>query len=179
MKIIKTNFKDSFLFKPKIFNDKRGYLYESYRVKEILKIIGKKNNFVQENFTFSKKGVIRGLHFQKKKPQGKLVQVTNGRIYDVIVDLRINSKSFGNWQGFYLDGLTHEMLWVPPGFAHGFMVLSKEAFVNYKCTEYYHPAQQETLSWCDKSLSILWPKIKKLIISKKDMNGKKLTEVKL
>ena len=179
MKVIKTIFRDSYIFEPSIFRDKRGFFYESYRVKEISKYIGKKNKFVQENFSISKKGVLRGLHFQKKKPQGKLIYVLKGKIFDVIVDLRKKSSTYGVMQSFNLDDKKHRMLWVPPGFAHGFLAMSNNTYVCYKCTEYYYPNDQRTLIWNDKDLKIKWPGNIKYIISKKDLDGKKIKFLKL
>ena len=129
-------------------------------------------------YLIQKKNVLRGLHFQKKFPQGKLVKVVKGEIFDVIVDLRKNKKSFGKCLSFRLSDKNHNQLWVPPGFAHGFCVLSKEAKVEYKCTEFYKPKDEYTLKWNDSELEINWP-IKKPIVSKKDSLGLTLEEIKI
>jgi dTDP-4-dehydrorhamnose 3,5-epimerase len=177
MQIIKTKINGPLIIVPSIFKDTRGFFLEKYNYKSFFKI-GIKHNFVQDNLSYSKKNVLRGLHFQKKFPQGKLVKVVKGEIFDVIVDLRKNKKSFGKYLSFRLSDKNHNQLWVPPGFAHGFCVLSKEAKVEYKCTEFYKPKDEYTLKWNDSVLEINWP-IKKPIVSKKDSLGLTLEEIKI
>mgnify|MGYP006077579397 FL=1 len=177
MQIIKTKIIGPLIIVPSIFKDTRGFFFEKYNYKSFFKI-GIKYNFVQDNLSYSKKNVLRGLHFQKKFPQGKLVKVVKGEIFDVIVDLRKNKKSFGKYLSFRLSDKNQNQLWVPPGFAHGFCVLSKEAKVEYKCTEFYKPKDEYTLKWNDNELGINWP-IKKPIVSEKDSLGLTLEKIKI
>ena len=170
MKIKKTSFKDCFLIEKKIFKDQRGFFFEIFKKNEFNEILKKKFNFVQDNLSYSYKGVLRGLHYQKNKPQGKLVRVVCGSIYDVVVDIRKNSPTFGKWEGFNLNSSNNLQIWVPPGFAHGFLSLSNKTIIEYKCTEYYNPNSECGILWNDDYLNIKWPinKIGKLIVSKKD-----------
>lgn len=138
--------------------------------KKFNEIISSDITFIQDNHSHSKKNVLRGLHFQSKHPQGKLVRVVNGSVFDVVVDIRKNSKTFGKWYGIEISGDNLRMLWVPPGLAHGFCVLSDEVDFLYKCTEKYYPQFEETLNWNDKDLNIKWP-VKNPIISCKDNKG--------
>ena len=154
---IKTNFDGLFILKPKIFFDKRGYFYEAYNNKKISNLLNIKNEFVQDNISFSKKGILRGLHFQSKKPQAKLVSVIKGEIFDVVVDLRKGSKTFGNWDSFKINERDYLQIFIPEGFAHGFLTLSKEALIIYKTSDYYDPNNEFTLCWNDKELNIKWP----------------------
>lgn len=153
----------------KAFEDARGIFFEKYN-KSFFYSLGIKFEFVQDNISISKKNVLRGLHFQKKYQQGKLIRVCKGKIFDVAVDLRRKEKTFGKVSTFILSENISNLLWVPPGFAHGFCVLSKSAIVEYKCTNFYNPKDQFTLIWNDKYLNIKWP-IKKPIISNKDKFG--------
>lgn len=140
---------------PKIFGDSRGYFLETYNEKDFF-ASGYTMKFVQDNQSKSSKGVIRGLHFQKHYPQGKLVRCLDGLVYDVAVDLRNSSPTFGQFHGVYLDGEKQNMFYVPPGFAHGFMVLSDTAVFTYKCTEFYHPEDEGSILWNDLSVNIPW-----------------------
>jgi dTDP-4-dehydrorhamnose 3,5-epimerase len=153
----------------KKFKDDRGIFFEKYN-KNLFYSLGIKFNFVQDNISISKKNVIRGLHFQKKYKQGKLVSVSKGKIFDVVVDLRRSKSTFGKVSTFILSDKDQNLLWVPPGFAHGFCAMSKSAIVEYKCTDFYSPKNQFTLLWNDKFLNIKWP-TKKPIISNKDKFG--------
>lgn len=156
MEIIATAIPDLLLFKPKVFGDERGFFLETFReswFRERDIVV----NFVQDNHSSSSKGVLRGLHYQIKQPQGKLVRVTAGEVYDVAVDLRKNSPTFGKSVGVYLSAENKHIFWVPPGFAHGFLVLSEQAEFNYKCTEYYAPEHERALLWNDPVLEIEWP----------------------
>lgn len=176
MKIIKSKLKDCFLIKPKKYEDKRGFFSEIFRNDYLKDILKKNYKFVQTNFSNSKKNVLRGLHFQKKKSQGKFLTVLSGSLYDVVVDLRKNSKTFGNWQGFYLSESGYSQIWIPPGFAHGFLSLENNTQILYKCTNYYEPKYEEGIIWNDKFLNINWPKTEKKILSVKDKKNKKFTE---
>jgi dTDP-4-dehydrorhamnose 3,5-epimerase len=169
LKIYKTKINGLILIKTRCFFDNRGHFFESYN-KKIYSKIGIKDNFVQSNFSLSKKKVLRGLHFQKKKPQGKLISVIKGEILDVVVDIRKNSKTYGKYASFSLSEKNGNQLWIPKNFAHGFLSLSNNTIVNYKCTDFYDPKDQHTIIWNDKNLNINW-NIKKPIVSKKDENG--------
>lgn len=167
MKIIKTKIKDLIIIEPKIFGDERGFFYETFQA-ERYKLAGIEKSFVQDNRSSSTKGVLRGLHFQKTKPQGKLVSVTSGQVYDVAVDLRKDSETFGKFESVILTGENKLQFYVPPGFAHGFCVLSECADFQYKCTDYYDPADEGGLLWNDPDLQIPWP-FKTPLLSDKDM----------
>jgi len=169
LKIFKTKINGLILIQPKKFFDTRGYFLESYNSKTYSKI-GVKSLFVQDNLSISKRNVLRGLHYQNKKPQGKLVSVIKGSILDVAVDIRKNSKTFGNHQTFILSEKNCMQLWIPRNFAHGFLTMSSNTIVSYKCTDFYDPSDQNTIIWNDKTLDIPWP-TKKPIISEKDKKG--------
>ena len=155
-KIVKTGIEDLLVIEPTVFGDKRGFFLESYNHKE-LSDVGFGKTFVQDNFSRSTKGVLRGLHFQKQHPQGKLVKVARGKVFDVAVDLRKGSSTFGKWHGVILDDEDHWMFYVPEGFAHGFLVLSQIADFQYKCTDYYHPEDEGGILWNDPEIDIQWP----------------------
>ena len=152
---IKTDIEGLILVEPKVFGDDRGYFMETYR-KEDYAEAGIGPDFVQDNQSASVKGVLRGLHFQKQFPQGKLVRVTLGEVYDVALDLRKDSKTYGKWQGFLLSAENKRQLYVPEGFAHGFLVLSDRAEFVYKCTDYYHPGDEGGIAYNDPDLNINW-----------------------
>lgn len=177
MKIIQTKIKDLLIIEPNIFTDTRGFFYEAYQAKRY-KEAGIKVDFVQDNYSQSSKGVLRGLHFQKKKPQGKLVSVLNGKVFDVAVDLRIDSPTFGEYESVILTGENKKQFYIPPGFAHGFCVLSQKADFQYKCTDYYNPSDESGLLWNDPELQIPWP-INSPILSEKDKLLPNLKEIKL
>ena len=166
MKIVKTKFKDLFIIKSKVYIDNRGFFREIFKKKLL-----NKYKFVFACASSSKKNVLRGLHFQSKFPQGKYLTVLKGEILDIAVDLRINSYSFGKWFGIKLSEKNKKQIWIPPGFAHGFLTLSKDAILSYKTTEYYEPSYEECLIWNDPTLSIDWPIKNNLIISNKDCQG--------
>ncbi|MEW6996622.1 dTDP-4-dehydrorhamnose 3,5-epimerase [Colwelliaceae bacterium BS250] len=155
MKIIATKIKDLIIIEPKVFGDERGYFFETYQ-EQRYKDNGIPYTFVQDNRSKSIKGVLRGLHFQKTKPQGKLVSVTSGEVLDVAVDLRINSETFGCYESVVLTGDNKRQFFVPPGFAHGFLVLSDTAEFTYKCTDYYDPQDEGGIIWNDPELAINW-----------------------
>ena len=144
------------LIKPKVFGDERGFFLETFRQSEFEQHCGN-FQFVQDNHSKSRQGILRGLHYQLQQTQGKLVRVTRGSVFDVAVDMRRGSPTFGQWCGNLLSAENKHMFWVPPGFAHGFYVLSESAEFVYKCTDYYHPASEVSLSWNDADLSIDWP----------------------
>lgn len=171
MKIVKTNFPDVFIFEPKVYGDARGFFYESYNERIFEEAIGKKVNFVQDNHSLSSKGVLRGLHYQVQNPQGKLVRVTKGAVFDVVVDIRKNSKTFAQWQGFYLNDENKHILWVPEGYAHGFLTLSDQAEFLYKVTDFWYPEHERTIIWNDPTINISWPYVEDIIVSKKDKKG--------
>lgn len=156
-----------YLICPTIYYDKRGSFHESYNKNIFDKILNKKFIFVQDNFSSSKKGVLRGLHFQIKKPQGKLINVLKGSIFDVFLDMRKNSPTFKQYATMKLNYSDKNLLWLPPGIAHGFCALSKEVLLNYKVTSFYDPDSEHTIKWNDKSLSINWP-IVNPVVSYKD-----------
>jgi len=158
---------------PKLFGDARGYFYESYSERDFFNA-GLNMRFVQDNQSRSVKGVLRGLHFQKKYPQGKLVRVIEGEIFDVVVDIRPKSSTFGSWGGIILSGEKHNQFYIPQGFAHGFLVLSDSAILSYKCTDFYHPEDEGGIIWNDKQINIAWIELgMDFILSEKD---KKLPE---
>jgi len=171
MNVIPTALSDVLILEPKVFGDDRGFFFESYNAKIFAEKVGLAHNFVQDNHSFSRQGVLRGLHYQIKCPQGKLVRVSRGEILDVAVDLRRSSPSFGQWASCLLSGENKRQFWVPPGFAHGFSVLSEEAEVLYKATDYYAPAHERTLLWNDPELNIDWQLTATPILSSKDEQG--------
>lgn len=156
---------------PKLFGDERGYFMESWNDK-VFRELGLDLRFVQDNHSKSSKGILRGLHYQLEQTQGKLVRVTAGAVFDVAVDLRQKSATFGKWCGEILSAENHQMLWVPPGFAHGFYVLSEFAEFQYKCTDYYHPQSEVSIRWNDERLAIDWP-VNGVVptLSEKDASG--------
>jgi len=161
-----------FAVKPSIFGDSRGYFFESYSERDFL-AKGLTMRFVQDNQSKSKKGVLRGLHFQKTYPQGKLVRAISGEVFDVVVDLRSGSPTFGKWEGVTLSGELQNQFYIPPGFAHGFLVLSDEAVFAYKCTDFYHPEDEDGILWNDPQIGIRWPEIGiEPLLSEKDRNNK-------
>lgn len=176
MKVIPTQLEGCVIIEPKVFGDDRGFFLETFqsdRYKEMLNI---DYEFVQDNHSRSAKGVLRGLHFQKTRPQGKLVRVVSGIVFDVAVDLRKESPTFGMWEGVHLSEENKRQFWVPPGFAHGFVVISETADFEYKCTDYYFPDDEGCLLWNDSDVSVEWP-IESPVLSEKDMKGKKLSEL--
>lgn len=171
MKIIKTIFNNAYLLEPDIFPDDRGFFYEAYNSKNFNDLIGDDILFVQDNHSCTRKSVCRGLHYQKEPyQQDKLIRVLSGEIYDVIVDIRKKSNTFGQWHGEILSSQNNNQLWVPKGFAHGFVVTSTEAKVLYKTTQYYFPKSEGTIKYDDPDLNIQWP-IKIETVSKKDLEG--------
>ncbi len=156
MKFIETPLRDVYLLEPRVFGDQRGFFMETWN-RETFRAAGFDLNFVQDNHSRSARGILRGLHFQMEHTQGKLVRVTAGAVFDVAVDLRRSSPTLGQWYGVSLSAENQRMLWVPPGFAHGFYVTSDYADFLYKCTDIYHPASEQTLAWNDPTVGIEWP----------------------
>ncbi len=175
MEVIATQHPDVLLLRPKVFGDARGYFFESYNRKAFTEL-GIGAEFVQDNHSRSAKGVLRGLHYQIQQPQGKLVRVAAGEVFDVAVDLRRSSPHFGRVATFRLSAETHEMAWIPPGFAHGFLVLSEYAEFLYKTTDYYAPQFERSLLWNDPALAIAWPLEGAALLSAKDQAALPLAE---
>ena len=178
MKVVKTSLKDCLIIEPMVFCDKRGYFSETFHVSKYAELAGISSPFLQDNHSRSHKGVLRGLPFQKTKPQGKLVRVVRGEVFDVAVDLRKESITFGQWEGVVLSDENKKQLWVPEGFAHGFLVLSEIADFEYKCTDYYDPKDEGSILWSDPDLDISWP-IKNPILSTKDKSANQLVDLLL
>ena len=157
MKVTPTAIPDVLIIEPKVFGDERGFFFESFNQKAFNEATGLDVNFVQDNHSRSAKGVLRGLHYQIRQPQGKLVRVVRGSVFDVAVDLRRSSPTFGQWVGVQLSEGDHRQLWVPPGFGHGFLVTSESADFLYKTTDYYAPEHERCVAWNDRSIGIRWP----------------------
>ncbi|MDG2140273.1 MAG: dTDP-4-dehydrorhamnose 3,5-epimerase [Gammaproteobacteria bacterium] len=179
MKIISKAISDVLVLEPAVYGDERGYFMETFRA-SVFQEGGREFTFVQDNQSQSKKGTLRGLHYQLQYPQGKLVRVTSGEVFDVAVDIRRSSPTFGSWVGETLSSENKKQLWVPPGFAHGFLVLSDEAELLYKCTDYYNPDDEHCLLWNDPELNIAWPRINaEPTLSEKDQTAKRLTKAQV
>jgi dTDP-4-dehydrorhamnose 3,5-epimerase len=170
---------DVVLIEPKVFGDERGFFFESFNQAQFEAAIGKPVQFVQDNHSRSAKNVLRGLHYQIRQPQGKLVHVVQGEVFDVAVDLRKSSPSFGQWVGTILSAENKRLLWIPEGFAHSFVVLSDTAEFLYKTTDYYDPAHERCILWNDTTLQIEWPKGIQPILSAKDAQGSTFTEAEV
>ena len=176
MKIIQTEIPDVVVLEPRIFIDSRGFFLETYNERAFA-AMGIAERFVQDNQSYSKQGVLRGLHFQVEQAQGKLVRVVAGEVFDVAVDLRRGSATFGKWTGAQLSSTNHQMIWIPKGFAHGFYTLSETAEVAYKVTDFYAPQHERTLLWNDPDVSIQWPFKGEPILSGKDSAGMRLKDL--
>ncbi|MWN91029.1 dTDP-4-dehydrorhamnose 3,5-epimerase [Gilliamella sp. Pra-s65] len=176
MEVISTNIADVKIIRPKVFGDERGFFLETFEQKRYQEMLGIELNFVQDNHSRSQKDVLRGLHFQKENPQGKLVRVVRGEVFDVAVDIRKDSPTYGEWVGVTLTEDNKTQLWIPPGLAHGFAVLSDIADFEYKCTNYYDPKSEGCLLWNDPTVNISWP-ISNPLLSTKDKLGKTLQEL--
>ncbi|NWF60978.1 MAG: dTDP-4-dehydrorhamnose 3,5-epimerase [Fischerella sp.] len=179
MKIISTEIPEVLIIEPQVFQDDRGFFFESYNYQKFTDITGNLINFVQDNHSCSKQNVLRGLHYQIQQPQGKLVRVVIGSIFDVAVDIRKSSLTFGKWMGCELSAENKRQIWIPPGFAHGFVVLSEFAEVLYKTTDYYAPQYERCILWNDPNLSIDWHLSGQPILSAKDQAGKFFNEAEL
>jgi dTDP-4-dehydrorhamnose 3,5-epimerase len=178
MKKIETKLADAFVMEPPVFGDARGFFLESYN-ERAMAAAGIAQRFVQDNHSYSLRNVVRGLHYQLGRPQGKLVRVAVGTILDVIVDLRRSSPTFGKWDALLLSGENKRMLWIPVGFAHGFRVVSEDAHVLYKTTEFYSPQDERTLSWNDSDVKVDWQLDGTPILSPKDQQGLALRDCKV
>ena len=179
MKITPTAIADVLIIEPRVFGDERGFFYESFNQKAFNEATGLALNFVQDNHSRSAKGVLRGLHYQIRQPQGKLVRVVRGAVFDVAVDIRKSSPTFGQWVGVELTEHNHRQLWVPPGLAHGFVVTSESADFLYKTTDYYAPEHERCLLWNDPAIGIEWPLEGAPQLSGKDGLGKLLADAEL
>jgi len=168
MKKITTNIPDVFILEPKVFGDERGFFMESFNQEKWQELTGLETTFVQDNHSRSSRGVLRGLHYQIQQPQGKLVRCVVGEVFDVAVDIRKSSPTFGQWTGVVLSAENKQQFWVPPGFAHGFMVMSESADFLYKTTEYYAPQHERCIRWDDPELGIEWPWQGQPVMSQKD-----------
>jgi dTDP-4-dehydrorhamnose 3,5-epimerase len=172
MNVITTELPGVWLLEPKVFGDARGFFMETWQAARYGEA-GMPERFVQDNHSRSRRGVLRGLHYQRVQPQGKLVWVTRGAVFDVAVDIRRGSPTFGRWYGCVLDDVDHRQLYIPPGFAHGFCVLSEDADFFYKCTDYYHPASERGIAWDDPDIGIDWP-LRDVALSAKDQRNPRL-----
>lgn len=180
MNVVPTHIPDVIIFEPKIFGDTRGFFFESFNQQVFEDAVGKHYDFVQDNHSKSSKGVLRGLHYQIEQAQGKLVRVVAGEVFDVAVDIRRSSPTFGQWVGQHLSGENKKQMWVPPGFAHGFLVLSDSAEFLYKTTDFYAPAYERCLSWNDSTINIQWPDIGTApLLSAKDQQGLSIHQAEL
>lgn len=180
MKVIDTSIPDVKIIEPTVFGDERGFFMETWNQKRFEELVtGKPTQFVQDNHSKSKKGILRGLHYQTENTQGKLVRVVSGEVFDVAVDIRKDSPTFGEWVGVYLSEENNRLLWIPEGFAHGFYVTSEEAEFLYKCTDYYNPNYECSILWNDADVNIQWPIDSTPILSKKDSNGMSLKQSKV
>jgi len=176
MKATPTAIPEVLVIEPRVFGDARGFFFESFNQKAFNEATGLDVNFVQDNHSRSAKGVLRGLHYQLQQPQGKLVRVVQGAVFDVAVDIRKNSATFGRWVGVELSETNHRQLWIPPGFAHGFLVLSDLADFLYKTTNYYAPAHERCIAWNDASIGIEWPVDLQPMLSAKDLAAPSFAE---
>lgn len=176
MQVISTQIKDVKIILPKVFGDERGFFLETFEKKRYQDMLEIDYDFVQDNHSRSTKGVLRGLHYQTFHPQGKLVRVVRGEVFDVAVDIRPNSPTYGKWEGVILSEENKKQFWIPPGLAHGFIVLSDIADFEYKCTDYYNPTGEGCLLWNDPQVGIQWP-LSNPMLSEKDKAGKLLKEL--
>jgi len=180
MNVIDTEIADVKIIEPQVFGDERGFFLETFQEERYAELAGINLKFVQDNHSRSAKHVLRGLHFQKTKPQGKLVRVVNGHVFDVAVDIRPDSPTYGKWVGAILSGENKQQFWVPPGLAHGFLVLSEMADFEYKCTDYYDPSDEGCLMWNDPKIGVDWPDDISMdgpLLSDKDKQGLSLSEL--
>ena len=179
MKAIETRLPEVLILEPRVFGDERGFFLESFNQRAFEHATGLNRQFVQDNHSRSRQGVLRGIHYQLEQPQGKLVRVARGRVFDVAVDLRRESPRFGDWVGVELSADNHRQLWVPEGFGHAFLVLSESADFLYKTTDYYHPASERCLRYDDPALAIEWPDVEGLTLSDKDRSGAWLADAEV
>jgi dTDP-4-dehydrorhamnose 3,5-epimerase len=178
MKVISTALPDVFIFEPSVYPDARGFFMECFNQKFFSEATGFQGNFVQDNHSRSAKNVLRGMHYQLQKPQGKLLRVTNGTIFDVVVDVRKSAPTFGQWLGVELSSDNRYMLWVPPGYAHGFVALTDDADVTYKVTDYHFPQGERSIAWNDRAIGIKWP-VQNPILSERDQKAARLKDAEV
>lgn len=176
MNVISTDLAGALIIEPKVFGDARGYFFESFSA-ERYRAAGLTDPFIQDNLSFSRRGVLRGLHFQNPQAQGKLVSVPLGEVFDVAVDIRRGSPTFGKWYGVHLSAENKRQFWVPAGLAHGFVVLSETALFSYKCTQYYAPQHEMSVAWDDPDIGIQWPECGEVALSQKDRAGIRLKDI--
>lgn len=179
MQVVPTSLPEVLVLEPRVFGDERGFLFESYNQRILADVAGIDQPFVQDNHSRSSRGVLRGLHYQIRQPQGKLVRTVVGAVYDVAVDIRRRSASFGRWTSIELNAENKRLLWIPPGFAHGFLVLSEYAEVLYKTTDFYAPDCERTIAWDDPDLSIDWLLTEEPILSARDRAGVRLRQAEV
>ena len=179
MRVTSTAIADVLVIEPKVFADGRGFFFESFNERAFTQATGISARFVQDNHSRSVKNTVRGLHYQIRQPQGKLVRAVTGEIFDVVLDIRRSSATFGKWVGEYLSAENKKMVWIPPGLAHGFAVLSDYADFLYKTTDYWAPQHERTLLWNDPDIAIAWPLVGEPILAAKDSAGKRLTEAEV
>jgi dTDP-4-dehydrorhamnose 3,5-epimerase len=179
MQVLPTSLPDVLIIEPQAFSDSRGFFYESFNQRAFNAVTGTSTEFVQDNHSKSRWKVLRGLHYQIQQVQGKLVRVVEGEIFDVAVDIRRSSPYFGKWTGLHLSAQNRRQLWIPPGFAHGFVVLSDEAQLLYKTTDYWAPEHERTLAWDDPDIGIEWPIDGAPILSQKDQVGQPLSDIEV
>lgn len=179
MVVVPTSIPDVLVLEPRVFGDARGFFFESFNRRVFAELTGYTGEFVQDNHSRSQRGVLRGLHYQLRQPQGKLVRVVTGSVFDVAVDVRRSSKTFGRWVGVELSAENKRMAWIPSGFAHGFLVLSESAEFLYKTTDYWAPEHERTIAWDDPALGIEWPLQGEPQLSAKDKLGKPLGEAEV
>lgn len=179
MKITPTSLPEVLVIEPQVFGDSRGFFYESFNARKFAELTGVQTEFVQDNHSKSGKNILRGLHYQIQQAQGKLVRVVSGEVFDVAVDIRKSSPNFGKWVGVNLSAENSRQLWIPPGFAHGFVVLSEQAEFLYKTTDYWAPEYERCLAWNDPEIGINWPISETPLLSAKDQLGKSLSEAEV
>lgn len=179
MNVITTPIEGLLILEPKVFGDDRGFFFESFNARTFAELTDVHRDFVQDNHSKSARGVLRGLHYQIRQPQGKLVRVVQGEVWDVAVDIRRSSPTFGQWYGTHLSAENKRMLWIPEGFAHGFVVLSETAEFLYKTTDYWAPEYERSIRWDDPDLAIQWPYEEKPVLSPKDRDGRLFREAEV
>jgi len=179
VKVTRTEIAEVLLLEPKVFEDARGAVFEGYNRRAFAQATGANVEFVQDNYSRSRKNVLRGLHYQVVRPQGKLIRVLRGEIFDVAVDLRRSSPTFGKWAGFNLSDKDSRMAWIPPGFAHGLLALSEVADVLYKMTDFWSPEHERAVAWDDPQIGVRWPLQGKPVLSEKDKAGKRLADAQI
>jgi dTDP-4-dehydrorhamnose 3,5-epimerase len=177
--VVRTELPEVLILEPKVFGDERGFFFESFNQRDFLQATGLDITFVQDNHSKSARGVLRGLHYQIEHPQGKLVRVTGGEVFDVAVDLRRSSPRFGKWVGVTLSATNKRQAWIPPGFAHGFLVVSDYAEFLYKTTDYWHPQHERSVLWSDPDIGIWWPLDAAPVLAAKDAQGARLRDAEL